>query len=263
MGRFSTQKRYLLDEGAGGYEIGKTIPGKKFLEELEQEIVQPMVKAMLDDPVLHMMASKDFTDEQYFKVLGQFWNFERSVGALHATRILGYKLGPNGEYQEVEYLEIRQLWEEYKHARLYEDAILRSGYVDSRWELHSHPFCQMFPDALALLSWFQRLATYPIPVFAAAAHLATEAPFVPWFDVAGKTVLNPLVRGCFSAQVYEETGHANIGRYTVLKYVDTSELQALCRWACRISVEFMMRFGKAFHEFVNTSDADKLDLVVR
>jgi hypothetical protein len=263
MGKFSTQKRFTLDDDIGRYEIGKTLPGHKFLEEIERDIVEPMTQAMLGDPVLHLMASQDFTDEQYFKVLGQFWNFERSVGALHATRLLGYKLGPNGEYQEVEYMEVRQIWEEYKHARLYEDAILRLGYLDSRWELHSHPFCQIFPDAMALLAWFQRLATYPIPVFAAAAHLATEAPFVPWFEVAGKHAVNPIVRGCFSAQIYEETEHANIGRYTVMKYVDTSEMQALIRWACRISVEYMGRFGKAFYDFVKTQDADKLDVVKR
>jgi hypothetical protein len=263
MGKFSTQKKFLLDDNVGRYEIGKTQPGHKFLEELERDIVEPMANALLNDPVLHGMASKDFDDEQYFKVLSQFWNFERQVGALHATWLLGYKLGPNGEYQEVEYMEVRQVWEEYKHARLYEDAILRLGYLDSRWELHSHPYTQLIPEGMALLSWLQRLGTYPISVRAAANQLASEAPFVPWFDFAGKNVRNPIVRGAFGAQVLEETGHANIGRYTVMKYADTSEVQAMCRWACKMTIDLTHKFGQAFSKWVAIHEANKLDVVER
>src|SRR5438477_560197 len=88
------------------------------------------------------LASADCTDEQLFKTMAMFWQFERSVGALHGTWLLGYTFGSKGEYQEVEYLEIRQMYDEYKHARMYEDAMLQLGYVDSRRELFTHPWCQ-------------------------------------------------------------------------------------------------------------------------
>ena len=84
------------------------------------------------DPILNMLGSADCTDEQLFKTMAMFWQFERSVGALHGTWLLGYTFGSKGEYQEVEYLEIRQMYDEYKHARMYEDAMLQLGYVDSR-----------------------------------------------------------------------------------------------------------------------------------
>jgi len=42
--------------------------------------------------------------------------------------------------------EVRQIYEEYKHARMHEDAILKKGYLDTRWELHSHPMAQLLPE---------------------------------------------------------------------------------------------------------------------
>lgn len=263
MGKFSTYKRFLLDDDIGRYEPGKTMPGHKFLEEIEHEYLEPTAKILLQDPTLELMSSERCTDEQYMKVLGQFWNFERSVGALHANWLMGYKLGPNGEYQEVEYMEVRQIWEEFKHARLYEDAILRLNYVDSRWELHSHPFCQLIPEAMALLNFLQGMSRYPIPVRSAANHLASEAPFVPWFEKAGREVREPLIAGAFGAQVYEETCHANIGRYVVMKYADTSEVQAMCRWACEMTLDYTKRFGLALYAWLQQQDADQLNVVDR
>jgi len=263
MGKFSTYKRFLLDDDTAKYETGRTLPGLKFLEEIEREYVEPTAKIMLKDPTLHLMASENCTDEQYFKVMGQFWNFERSVGALHANWLLGYKLGPNGEYQEVEYMEVRQIWEEFKHARLYEDAVLRLGYVDSRWELHSHPWCQLIPEGMALLNFLQGMSRYPIPVRAAANHLASEAPFIPWFDKAGKEARNPIIAGSFGAQVLEETGHANIGRYVVMKYADTSEVQAMTRWACELVLKYTKQFGIALYEWLQKEEADQLEVVDR
>ncbi len=261
MGKFSTYKRFLLNDDISRYEPGKTLPGQKFLEEIEHDFIEPTAKFLLDEPALQLMASERCTDEQYFKVLGQFWNFERSVGALHANWLLGYKLGPNGEYQEVEYMEVRQIWEEFKHARLYEDAVLRLGYLDSRWEFHAHPFCQLIPEGMALLNFLQGMSRYPIPVRAAANHLASEAPFIGWFEKAGRVVRNPLVAGSFGAQVLEETGHANIGRYVVMKYADTSELQAMCRWACQMTLDYTKRFGIALYDWLQKEEASQLAVV--
>ncbi|MBI3949071.1 MAG: hypothetical protein HY314_01245 [Acidobacteria bacterium] len=263
MGKFSTYKRFLLDDDAGKYETGKTLPGHKFLEEIERDYIEPTAKVLLEDPTLELMASETCTDEQYFKVLAQFWNFERSVGALHANWLLGYTLGPNGEYQEVEYMEVRQIWEEFKHARLYEDAILRLRYLDSRWELHSHPLCQIIPEGMALLNFLQGMSRYPIPVRAAANHLASEAPFVPWFEKAGRVVANPIIAGSFGSQVYEETCHANIGRYVVMKYADTSEVQAMCRWACEMVLEYTQKFGIALYKWLQEPQFEKLEVVDR
>ncbi|RMG56078.1 MAG: hypothetical protein D6723_01195 [Acidobacteria bacterium] len=263
MGKFSTYKRFTLDDDVARYETGKTMPGLKFLEEIEHDYVEPTAKILLEDPTLELMASPECTDEQYFKVLAQFWAFERAVGALHANWLLGYKLGPNGEYQEVEYMEVRQIWEEFKHARLYEDAILRLGYLDSRWELHSHPWCQLIPEGMALLNFLQGMSRYPIPVRAAANHLASEAPFVSWFDKAGRVVRNRAVADSFGAQVLEETCHANIGRYVVMRYADTSEIQAMTRWACQMVLTYTKGFGQALHQWIQTEDAEKLQITER
>jgi hypothetical protein len=254
MGRFSTSAQYFLeptgtlDEQSGKFEIGYTKASRKFLLELQETYIQPvwdLVKAGRD-PILQLLGNPDCTDEQLFKTMAMFWQFERSVGALHGTWLLGYTFGPKGEYQEVEYLEVRQIYDEYKHARMYEDAMLRLGYVDSRRELFTHPWCQFSPEALGLHTFLQRLGTYPIAVRAAGNHLASEAPLVPWFEVAGKTIANPLVAGTFGAQTIEETEHMKIGEFVVLKYGQTSEVQALARWACHMVNTLTMRFLDSF-----------------
>jgi len=253
MGRFSTSAQYFLeptglDEESGRFETGHTKASKKFLEELKETYIFPvweLIKAGRD-PILNLLASPDVTDEQLFKTMAMFWQFERSVGALHGTWLLGYTFGSKGEYQEVEYLEIRQIYDEYKHARMYEDAVLQLGYVDARRELFTHPWCQFSPEALGLHTFLQRLGTYPIAVRAAGNHLASEAPLIPWFESAGHVIANPLVAGTFGAQTIEETEHMKIGEYVVLKYAQTSEVQALARWACHMVNTLTMRFLESF-----------------
>src|SRR5918911_3026729 len=214
MGRFSTQAQYFLDpaggkldEESGKFEIGYTKPSKKFLQELQETYIYPVWQVIDQDPILSILSSATCTDEQLMKTMGMFWQFERSVGALHGTWLLGYTFGSKGEYQEVEYLEIRQIYDEYKHARMYEDAVLQLGYVDARRELFTHPWCQFSPEALGLHTFLQRLGTYPIAVRAAGNHLASEAPLVPWFKSAVQVIANPLVAGTFGAQTIEETEH--------------------------------------------------------
>lgn len=258
MGRFSTSAQYFLDpsggkldEQSGKFEIGYTKPSKKFLQEIQETYIHPVWQFVEQgkDPLLQIVQRPDVTDEQLFKLMGMFWQFERSVGALHGTWLLGYTFGARGEYQEVEYLEIRQMYDEYKHARMYEDAMLQLGWVDSRKELFTHPWCQFSPEALGLHTFLQRLGTYPIAVRAAGNHLASEAPLVPWFETAGRVIHNPLVAGTFAAQEIEENEHMKIGEYVVLKYAQTSEVQALTRWACHmvntLTMRFLDSFGKA------------------
>lgn len=258
MGKFSTYKNWTLDEQTGAYETGTTLSPSKFLEELLEKYVEPARKYMREDPLVQLLASEDVTDEQYFKLLAQRWNFERSVGAIHGTWLMGYTLGPSGEFQEVENMEVRQIYEEYKHARLHEDAILRLGYLDSRWELHSHPWAQLLPEGMAFHTFLQRLGSYPIPVRAAANHIATEAPMVFWFELAGRLTRNPIVAGVFDAQVIEETEHGRIGEYVVERYCVTSELQAMTRWACEHVAELVRRHRESIYRFVVSEDADKL-----
>jgi len=212
--------------------------------------------------MLNILGSSACTDEQLFKTMGMFWQFERSVGALHGTWLLGYTFGSKGEYQEVEYLEIRQIYDEYKHARMYEDAMLQLGYIDARRELFTHPWCQFTPEALGLHTFLQRLGTYPIAVRAAGNHLSSEAPLVPWFETAGKIIANPLVAGTFGAQTIEETEHMKIGEYVVLKYAQTSEVQALTRWACHMVNTLTMRFIDSFAKSLEVSEEHMLKPVL-
>ena len=115
MGRFSTAAQYFLeptgklDDQSGKFEVGYTKASKKFLEELQETYILPVWDLIKSgqDPILKMLGSADCTDEQLFKTMAMFWQFERSVGALHGTWLLGYTFGSKGEYQEVEYLEIR------------------------------------------------------------------------------------------------------------------------------------------------------------
>src|SRR5437588_6453016 len=270
MGKFSTPAQYFLeptgtlDEDSGKFEIGHTKPSKKFLQELQETYIYPvwdLVKAG-NDPILKLLGSAECTDEQLMKTMGMFWQFERSVGALHGTWLLGYTFGSKGEYQEVEYLEIRQIYDEYKHARMYEDAMLQLGYVDSRRELFTHPWCQFSPEALGLHTFLQRLGTYPIAVRAAGNHLSSEAPPIPWFEAAGQGLTNPLVAGIFGAQTIEETEHMKIGEYVVLKFAQTSEVQALARWACHMVNTLTMRFLDSFGKSLEVPEQDLLRPVV-
>jgi hypothetical protein len=260
MGMFSTDQRYLLDDESGQYEIGKTLPGKKFLEELKEEFVLPMCKYMgEEEPTIKLLASNSMTHEQKFKLLTTLWAFEHSVGALHGTWLLGYKFGEkHGEYKEVEYMEVRQIWEEFKHARLYEDAILRVGYLTWRRELYSHPYCQMMPNAVSFHAWLQQLGPYPIPVRGAGGPLATEMPFGYWLETTARETVDPMMRGCFEAQVLEERMHGQMGEYQVLKYARTSELQAMCRWSTKMALELMTRWGQEFYNWLLQEDAGRL-----
>jgi hypothetical protein len=270
MGRFSTNAQYFLeptgtlDEDSGKFEIGHTKASRKFLQEIQETYIYPvwqLVKAG-QDPILQMLCGANCTDEQLFKTMAMFWQFERSVGALHGTWLLGYTFGSKGEYQEVEYLEIRQIYDEYKHARMYEDAMLQLGWVDARRELFTHPWCQFSPEALGLHTFLQRLGTYPIAVRAAGNHLASEAPLVPWFEAAGKGIAQPLVAGTFGAQTIEETEHMKIGEYVVLKYAQTSEVQALTRWACHMVNTLTMRFLDSFAKSLQVEEEHLLKPVV-
>jgi hypothetical protein len=262
MGRFSTSAQYFLeptgklDEESGKFETGSTMASRRFLEEIRETYILPVwdLIAKGQDPILKLLADPNCTDEQLFKTMGMFWQFERSVGALHGTWLLGYTFGSKGEYQEVEYLEIRQIYDEYKHARMYEDAMLQLGYVDSRKELFTHPWCQFSPEALGLHTFLQRLGTYPIAVRAAGNHLASEAPLVPWFEAAGHVIKNPLVAGTFAAQEIEEREHMKIGEFVVLKYGQTSEIQALTRWACHMVMTLTMRFLDSFGKSLEISE---------
>jgi len=271
MGRFSTAAQYFLeptgklDEQSGKFEVGYTKASKKFLEELQETYIHPVWDLIKSgqDPILKMLGSADCTDEQLFKTMAMFWQFERSVGALHGTWLLGYTFGSKGEYQEVEYLEIRQMYDEYKHARMYEDAMLQLGYVDSRRELFTHPWCQFSPEALGLHTFLQRLGTYPIAVRAAGNHLASEAPLIPWFESAGQVIQQPLVAGTFGAQTIEETEHMKIGEYVVLRYGQTSEVQALARWACHMVNTLTMRFLDSFAKSLEVSEEHLLAPVLK
>ena len=271
MGRFSTSAQYFLeptgtlDEESGKFEVGHTKASKKFLQELQETYIYPvweLIKAG-QDPILNLLSSPDCTDEQLMKTMGMFWQFERSVGALHGTWLLGYTFGSKGEYQEVEYLEIRQIYDEYKHARMYEDAMLQLGSIDARRELFTHPWCQFSPEALGLHTFLQRLGTYPIAVRAAGNHLSSEAPLIPWFESAGHVIANPLVAGTFVAQTIEETEHMKIGEYVVLKYAQTSEVQALARWACHMVNTLTMRFLDSFAKSLEVKEEQMLQPVLR
>jgi hypothetical protein len=107
VGKFSTYKRWTLDDQTGPHETGSTLSPKQFLDELKEKYVEPARKYMRDDPMIGVLADENVTDEQYFKLLAQRWNFERSVGAIHATWLLSYTLGLHGELQEVENMEVR------------------------------------------------------------------------------------------------------------------------------------------------------------
>jgi|SRR5579864_1140184 len=271
MGRFSTSAQYFLeptgtlDDESGRFEVGYTKASRKFLAELQETYIFPVWELINagKDPILQLLSNPDCSDEALFKTMAMFWQFERSVGALHGTWLLGYTFGSKGEYQEVEYLEVRQIYDEYKHARMYEDAMLQLGYVDARRELFTHPWCQFSPEALGLHTFLQRLGTYPIAVRAAGNHLASEAPLVPWFGAAGRVIHNPVVAGTFGAQVIEETAHMKIGEYVVLKYGQTSEVQALTRWACHMVNTLTMRFLDSFARSLQVKEEHLLTPVVR
>lgn len=258
MGMFSTNKTWSLDEQTAPFEGPSTLSSKQFLDELKERYVEPARRYMREDPMIQLLANENVTDEQYFKLLAQRWNFERSVGAIHATWLLNLTLGLHGELQEVENMEVRQIYEEYKHARMHEDAILEKGYLDTRWELHSHPMAQLLPEGMAFHTFLQRLGNMPVPVRAAANHIATEAPMVFWFDLAGRLTRDKTVADVFEAQVLEETEHGLIGEYVVERYCNTSELQAMTRYVCEHVVELVRRHRESIYQFVVAEDADRL-----
>src|SRR6202011_3743021 len=89
-----------------------------------------------------------------------------------------------------------------------------------------------------------------------------EAPLVPWFETAGQVIANPLVAGTFGAQTIEETEHMKIGEYVVLKYAQTSEVQAMTRWACPMVNTLTMRFLDSFAKSLEIKEEHMLGPVV-
>src|SRR5260370_4106932 len=109
----------------------------------------------------------------------------------------------------------------------------------------------------------RRLAGQVIAVRAAGNHLASEAPLIPWFESAGQVIQQPLVAGTFGAQTIEETEHMKIGEYVVLRYGQTSEVQALARWACHMVNTLTMRFLDRFAKSLELSEAHLLAPVLK
>src|SRR5260370_8645386 len=107
------------------------------------------------------------------------------------------------------------------------------------------------------------LGTDPIAGRGAGNHLASEAPLVPWFEAAGRVIRNPLVAGTFGAQTIEETEHMKIGEYVVLKYAQTSEVQALARWACHMVNTLTLRFLDTFAKSLEVKEEYMLAPVLR
>jgi hypothetical protein len=70
-----------------------------------------------------------------------------------------------------------------------------------------------------------------------ANHIATEAPLVYWFDLAGRLTSDETVAGIFESQVIEETEHGHI---------------------CEHVAELVRRHRESIYAFVVAEDADRL-----
>ena len=128
----------------------------------------------------------------------------------------------------------RQLYDESRHGKLYADACIRKGFVQSEQELWTHPYCKPVPGWLNFEMWLEHLGNFNFTTLYAGEQMASEClTFPQLLRAAIKVIEDPIVRWVFEAQWDEESFHGMTGRYVVTKYCQSQLQQDEAAWAAQ------------------------------
>jgi hypothetical protein len=205
--------------------------GKDFFREMET-IAAPLAKETYE-ATRATYSSMD--DDQNFRLLGQLWWIEApTIGDFSRTWWNAIPRDSTGKYRDVEMFLARQLYDESRHGKLYADACIRKGFVQSEEELWGHPYTRPVPAWLNFATWLEHLGHYHFTTLYAGEQMASEHFTFPKFiDGMIDSIEDPIVRWVFEAQVDEEAYHGMTGRYVVTKYCQTQHQQDEAAWAAQ------------------------------
>ena len=155
----------------------------------------------------------------------------------------------------------RQLYDGSRHGKLYADACIRKGFVQSEQELWTHPYCKPVPGWLNFEMWLEHLGNFNFTTLYAGEQMASEClTFPQLLKAAIKVIEDPIVRWVFEAQWDEESFHGMTGRYVVTKYCQSQLQQDEAAWAAQTTWRLL---GTAADDLSNLSRKAKLRRVPR
>jgi hypothetical protein len=205
--------------------------GKDFFREMEA-LAKPIARATYESTCENY---SKLNDDQQFRLLGQFWFIEAPVIANFSRSWWNaIPRDPGGKYRDVEMFLARQLYDESRHGKLYADACIRKGFVQSEQELWTHPYCKPVPGWLNFEMWLEHLGNFNFTTLYAGEQMASEClTFPQLLKAAIKVIEDPIVRWVFEAQWDEESFHGMTGRYVVTKYCQSQLQQDEAAWAAQ------------------------------
>jgi hypothetical protein len=226
--------------------------GKDFFKEMEA-LAKPVAQATYESTCENY---SKLNDDQQFRLLGQFWFIEAPVIA-NFSRSWWNSIprDPSGKYRDVEMFLARQLYDESRHGKLYADACIRKGFVQTEQELWTHPYCRPVPGWLNFEMWLEHLGNFNFTTLYAGEQMASECLTFPnLLKAAIEVIQDPIVRWVFEAQWDEESFHGMTGRYVVTKYCQTQLQQDEAAWAAQTTWRLLSTAADDLIKFIKEGE---------
>jgi hypothetical protein len=240
--------------------------GKDFFREMEA-LAKPLAKQTHESTC---ESYSNLSDDQAFRLLGQLWFIEAPVLGNYARNWWNtIPRDPTGKYRDVEMFLSRQLYDESRHGKLYADACIRKGFVQSDQELWTHPYAKPVPGWLNFTMWLEHLGGFNFTTLYAGEQMASECLIFPQLlKGAIEVIKDPIVRWVFEAQWDEEAFHGMMGRYVVTKYCQSQVQQDEAAWAAQTTWRLLGEAAIDLNKFIRDGDvtprpAIKNDLALR
>jgi hypothetical protein len=226
--------------------------GKDFFREMEA-LAKPIAQATYESTCENY---SKLNDDQQFRLLGQFWFIEAPVIANFSRSWWNaIPRDPGGKYRDVEMFLARQLYDESRHGKLYADACIRKGFVQSEQELWTHPYCKPVPGWLNFEMWLEHLGNFNFTTLYAGEQMASECLTFPHLlKAAIKVIEDPIVRWVFEAQWDEESFHGMTGRYVVTKYCQSQLQQDEAAWAAQTTWRLLSTAADDLIKFIKEGE---------
>jgi hypothetical protein len=208
----------------------KRLSAHRFFD-LYEQIFEPLKQKYASQPYLLEADPTTWTEEQWMKQAGQLWSIEY----LDAQRML-----------------VRQMYEEHRHMKVWEDAFLKKGWVRSRYEMYELEVCR--PN-IWTHNMYSAMIDFPGLHYGPAVLAAGQ--HYPGEDFAGDMIMyiadnlkDPDLARPYEVQTIEEKHHSDIGKYIIWKYANTPEVQELCLWWGLRGLESIRQWALGLIEFL-------------
>ncbi|MGD9765247.1 MAG: hypothetical protein AB7V27_16230 [Candidatus Binatia bacterium] len=243
----------------------KRLSARRFFA-LYESVFEPLKQKYASQPYLTEADPTTWTEEQWMKQAGQLWAIENHVTKTMAVWLMTLTKGPHGEFLDVQRMLVRQMYEEHRHMKVWEDTFLKKGWVRSRYDMYELEVCRpniWTHNMYAAMIDFPGLHYNPA-VLAAGQHYPGE-------DFAGDMIMyiadnlkDPDLARPYEVQTIEEKHHSDIGKYIIWKYADSPEVQELCLWWGLRGLESIRHWALGLIEFLYDKkiDAPEIEMPV-